>query len=102
MCTCFLRFRSDASVGKIRFAVNWTTVEPGNFIYLHTVCMEGSLNILCILVCSARQTETNGIIRSPGYPNSYPVNEHCQSFISTEHGKHFKIEISRVTFDNPN
>lgn len=49
---------------------------------------------LLILVCNAHYMTSTGAIRSPGFPNDYPSDQHCIYKITVPKGQQIMLNIS--------
>lgn len=69
----FIKFRSDIFIGGKGFLLNYVTI------------------------CNNNISGSYGVIESPGYPNSYPLNMNCLWTINVPKGN--KINVTFIKFD---
>ncbi|XP_054719322.1 cubilin-like [Uloborus diversus] len=73
----FLWFRSDKTISRSGFTLNWEAVEPSCGGYLNS--------------------SEYGAINSPGYPGMYPKNRNCRWIVQVPIGKRIQFHFATLS-----
>ncbi|KAK7823852.1 hypothetical protein U0070_020523, partial [Myodes glareolus] len=76
----YLRFKTDDSVTVPGYEIVWTSSPSG---------------------CGGTLFDNSGLLTSPGYPNNYPNNTHCEWTITAPSGRPLSVSFSVFSINPP-
>ncbi|KAM4828885.1 cubilin [Thomomys bottae] len=76
----YLRFKSNSNISNRGYEILWTSSSSG---------------------CGGTLYEDSGLFTSPGFPNTYPNNSHCEWTIVAPSGRPITVNFDSISIDDP-